>query len=192
MILTSEEIKKTLQDYSNKNTKISRDVKSGKLIKLKNGLYETNPNTKGYLLAGSIYGPSYLSFDFVLAYHGLIPTKNIIYTSATCNKKKKKLYENNFGKYSYRDVPENVFELGINKIEEEGYKFYLATPEKALCDKLYTLSPIKNMKELTDILLDKFEIDMDELLGVNMDHLQEITESYHSTNVTLFYRYMKK
>ena len=48
------------------------------------------------------------------------------------------------------------------------------------------------MKELTDILLDEFEIDMDELLGVNMDHLQEITESYHSTNVTLFYRYMKK
>ena len=192
MILTSEEIKKTLQDYSNKNTKISRDVKSGKLIKLKNGLYETNPNTKGYLLAGSIYGPSYLSFDFALSYHGLTSKKNTICTCATCNKKKKKLYENNFGKYSYRDVPENVFALGINKIEEEGYKFYLATPEKALCDKLYTLSPIKNMKELTDILLDEFEIDMDELLGVNMDHLQEITESYHSTNVTLFYRYMKK
>lgn len=155
-------------------------------------MYETNSNIKGHLLAGSIYGPSYLSFDFALSYHGLIPTKNIIYTSATCNKKKKKVYENNFGKYSYRDVPENVFALGINKIEEEGYKFQLATPEKALCDKLYTLSPIKNMKKLADILLDEFEIDMDELLGVNMEHLQEITESYHSTNVELLYRYMKK
>ena len=192
MILTSNDIKNTLQKYSNKNTKISRDAKSGKLIKLKNGLYENNPNTKGYLLAGSIYGPSYLSFDFALAYHGLTPQKNIIYTSATCNQKKKKLYENNFGTYSYRDVPENVFSLGINKVKEEEYEFQIATPEKALCDKLYTLNPIKNMKELTNVLLDDLEIDMDELISFNIEDVKKIADLYHSTNVELFYRYMKK
>lgn len=192
MILTGNDIKNTLHDYSNKNTKISREVKSGKLIKLKNGLYETNPYAKGYLLAGSIYGPSYLSFEFALQYHGLIPTKTTNYTSATCNKKRMKTFENRFGTYSYRDIPKKVFSLGINDVEERGYKIKIATPEKALCDILYTLSPIKNMRELSHVLLDDFEIDMESLLEFNIEHLQEITKEYHSTNVNLFYRYMKK
>lgn len=53
-------------------------------------MYETDSNTPGYLLAGSIYGPSYLSFDFALAYYDLIPERVVNYTSATFGKKKKK------------------------------------------------------------------------------------------------------
>ena len=90
MILTNDIIKTNFQKYSNKNTKICREVKNGKLIKIINGLYETNPNVNGYLLAGSIYGPSYLSFEYALSYYGLIPEKATAYTSATFDKKKKK------------------------------------------------------------------------------------------------------
>ena len=48
MILTNDIIKLNLQEYSNKNTKICREVKNGNLIKIINGLYETNPNVNGY------------------------------------------------------------------------------------------------------------------------------------------------
>lgn len=89
MILTNDIIKLNLQEYSNKDTKICREVKNGNLIKIINGLYETDSNINGYLLAGSIYGPSYLSFDFALYYYGLIPEKVTAFTSATCDKKKK-------------------------------------------------------------------------------------------------------
>jgi predicted transcriptional regulator of viral defense system len=75
MILTNDIIKSNLTEYSNKNTKICRDVKNGNLIKIINGLYETDSSVNGYLLAGSIYGPSYLSFEFALYYYGLIPEK---------------------------------------------------------------------------------------------------------------------
>ena len=60
MILSTSEIKENIKDISNKNNKISREIKSNKLIKLKKGLYETDKNTPNYLLAGSIYGPSYI------------------------------------------------------------------------------------------------------------------------------------
>lgn len=60
MIITNNIAKSKLKDYSNKNNKISRDIRNGKLYKIKRGLYETAPNTSGYLLAGSIYGPSYI------------------------------------------------------------------------------------------------------------------------------------
>ncbi len=66
MIITNAIAKDNLNNYSNKNNKISRDIKNGKLFKIITGLYETDKNTPGDLLAGSIYGPSYISFEYAL------------------------------------------------------------------------------------------------------------------------------
>ena len=192
MILTNDIIKEKLKEYSNKNSKICREIKKGKLIKIKNGLYETDSSVNGYLLAGSIYGPSYLSFEFALAYYGLIPEKVTAFTSATCNKKRKKEYKNQFGTYLYRDVPEKVYPLGIKLVEEGNYSYQIATPEKALCDKLYTLSPLKNMKELENVLFNDLRIDMDEFDKLNLKDIEEISNSYNSTNVNLLYKYMRR
>lgn len=192
MILTNNMIKENLKEYSNPNTKICREIKKGNLIKIINGLYETDPSVNGYLLAGSIYGPSYLSFDFALSYYGLIPEKVTVFTNATCNKKRKKVYNNQFGTYLYRDVPEKVYPLGIRLVEEGSYSYQIATPEKALCDKLYTLSPLKNMKELKNVLFNDLRIDMDEFNKLNLQDIEEISNSYNSTNVNLLYRYMRR
>ena len=192
MILTNNIIKENLKEYSNKNTKIYREIKKGSLIKIINGLYETNPSVNGYLLAGSIYGPSYLSFDFALAYYGLIPEKVTAFTSATCNKKKKKVYRNQFGTYLYRDVPTKVYPLGIKIVEEDDYSYQIATPEKALCDKLYTLPPLRNMRELENVLFNDLRIDMDEFNKLNLHDIKEISDSYNSTNVNLLYKYMRR
>ena len=192
MILTNDIIKQNLKEYSNKNTKICREVKNGNLIKIINGLYETDPNVNGYLLAGSIYGPSYLSFDYALSYYGLIPEKVTAYTNATCGKKKKKKYENQFGSYFYRDVPTEVYPLGINVIQEGEYIYQIATPEKALCDKLYTLNPISNMSELENVLFNDLRIDETEFNNLNIQDINEISQYYHSTNVDLLYRYMRR
>ena len=192
MILTNGMIKENLKGYSNKNTKINREIKKGNLIKIINGLYETDSSVKGYLLAGSIYGPSYLSFDFALSYYGLIPEKVTAFTSATCNKKKKKNYNNQFGTYLYRDVPTKVYPIGIKIIEEGSYSYQIATPEKALCDKLYTLQPLKNMKELENILFNDLRIAQDEFDKLNLHEIEEISNFYNSTNVNLLYRYMRR
>ena len=45
----------------------------GEVFPITRGLYETDPNVPGYLLAGSIYGPSYISFEYALGYYGMIP-----------------------------------------------------------------------------------------------------------------------
>ena len=192
MILTNNMIKENLKEYSNKNSKICREIKKGNLIKIRNGLYETDPQVDGYLLAGCIYGPSYLSFDFALFYYGLIPEKVTTYTSATFNKKKKKIYINYFGTYLYRDIPEKVYHLGIKLIKTDAYSYQIATPEKALCDKLYTLSPVKNFKELENLLFNDLRIDLDEFNKLNLKEIEEISNFYHSTNVNLLYRYMRR
>lgn len=192
MILTNDIIKNKYQNYANKNMKISREIKKGNLIKIINGLYETNLNVNGYLLASSIYGPSYLSFDFALFYYGLIPEKVTTYTSATCEKKKKKEYNNQFGTYTYRDVPTFVYPMGIRIIEEDGYYVQIATPEKALCDKLYTISPVKNYAELENLLFNDLRIDEDEFRKLNINDIEELSNSYHCSNVTMLYKYMRR
>lgn len=91
MVITNSVAKHNLKGYSNKNNKISRDIRDGKLFKIITGLYETDSNTPGYLLAGSIYGPSYISFEYALSFYGLIPERVTTITCATFDKKKEKI-----------------------------------------------------------------------------------------------------
>ena len=39
------------------------------------------------IFLGSIYGLSYISFEYVLSFYGLIPEKDSVVTSTTCGKK---------------------------------------------------------------------------------------------------------
>jgi len=140
-----------LKDYVNPTAKIRRLVDLGELTPIVRGLYETEPNIPGHYLAPIIYGPSYLSFEFALAYHSLIPEAVHTFTSATFEKKKAKQYSTHFGTFTYRDVPSNVYPLGLVMHTESGYGFQMASPEKAICDELYIISPVKNGRELEQL-----------------------------------------
>ena len=177
--------------YLDVDNKIRGLVKSGDLIRLTKGIYETDKNTPGYVLAGSIYGPSYLSFDYALSYYGLIPEAVYTYTSATFQKGKTKQYSNYFGNYTYRDVPSLVFPFEVKIVEEDEYIFRIASPEKALCDKLYSLSPVANKKELISLLFNDLRIDEYEFNKLNKDILKELCDLYKSTNLKLLKKVVK-
>lgn len=192
MIQTTSMLLTQLQDYANPNTKLARLVKAGNYYPIVNGLYETEKDTPGYLLAGSIYGPSYLSFDFALAYHGLIPEMVFTFTSATFEKKKKKMFQTPFGYFTYRDVPASVYPLGICLKREGSYAFQIAAPEKALCDKLYTLPPVRNLSEMRQMLTEELRIETATLQTLHMADLQLLQNYYHATNVTMLVKLLKK
>ena len=192
MIITNSIAKKNLENYSNKDTKLSRDVRDGKLIKIINGLYETDPNTPGYLLAGSIYGPSYISFEYALAFYNLIPERVNTITCATFDKKRKKQFNNYFGTFTYRDIPKDAYPEEIILKEENNYSYQIATPEKALCDKLYTLKPLSNYSNLEKMLFDDLRIDTLEFNKLNIEKIEKLSNLYHSTNIKLLSKYMRR
>lgn len=192
MIITNNFAKYKLIEYSNKNNKISRDIRDGKLFKIITGLYETDPNTPGYLLSGSIYGPSYISFEYALSFYGLIPEKVTTITCATFDKKKKKQYTTNFGTFTYRDIPVLAYPEEILLKEENNYSYQIATPEKALCDKLYTLSPLYNYSNLENMLFNDLRIDIEEFNKLNVDKIDKLSKLYHSTNVELLSKYIRR
>ena len=192
MIVSSNVILNRLKSYANPYGKIGRLVKEGKLIPLTRGLYEDSTNVSGIYLANAIYGPSYISFNYALAYYGLIPEAVYDFTSATTEKKKKKTFNNRFGTFSYRDVPIDAYPYGINIIEEGEYSFMMASKEKALCDKLYDLPPVKGQRELEALLFNDMRIDEAEFDKLNREDIYFIAPKYHVNNLKHLTNFLKR
>ena len=183
MIKTTAMILEELKNYSSPASKLSRMVKSGDYIPIIKGLYETNPSTPGYLLAGSIYGPSYLSFEFALAFYGMIPEAVYTFTSATYDKKRSKRYQTPFGTFTYRDVPMKAYPIFVEIMREGEYAFQIASPEKAVCDLLYTKSPVANQKELYALLFEDLRLDEQEFYRLDFNKISVLEKRYGSTNI---------
>lgn len=67
-------------------------------------------------LASAIYGPSYVSFETALAWHGLIPERVEEIVSATL--KRATFFEAKAGRYRYRPVPVRIYPIGIERVED--------------------------------------------------------------------------
>jgi hypothetical protein len=145
-IVDSLLIKELLGDTSDKRGKIARLIQSGDLFQLRRGLYATRRDLTPLCLAASICGPSYISFETALSFHGLIPEAVYEITSATL--KRPKEFQNTFGRFRYRRIPEKVYPIGVERITESEIPFLMASPTKALCDRI-ALEP--RMRSMSDV-----------------------------------------
>ena len=77
-----------LSQFSKPRGQNSQIVASGEIVRIRKGLYafgaplQRAPISRE-LLANLIYGPSYISLDYALSYHGLIPERVETVTSVT-------------------------------------------------------------------------------------------------------------
>lgn len=192
MIKSTAILQEELKHYQNPMVKISLMVKKRELFPITRGLYETDSSIPGHYLASVIYGPSYLSFEYALAFHALIPEAVYQFTCATFNKRRRKKYTNHFGHYSYRDVPSLAFPIATVLYQENGYSFVIAKPEKAICDTLYTFEPCSNQKELRSLLFDFLRIDEDAFFELDLKLMMEIAQYYHTKNSKLLISILEK
>ena len=94
-----------LSDYSKPRDKITKLLAGGAIVRIKKGLYcfgeglRRGPVSREQV-ANLIYGPSYVSLDYALSYHGLIPERVEVVTSVTTRRSRK--FETPLGSFSYR------------------------------------------------------------------------------------------
>lgn len=192
MIYTTETLREALSEFKNPNDKIHRMIREKKLISIIRGLYTTDPDISGKCFACFIYGPSYLSFDYALALYRLIDKIPSGYQSATYGKRRTKSYHTPFGTFTYRDIPADAYPLSVRE-EMVGNSLYrIASPEKALCDRLYTLPPAKDEAELEAWIFEIIGIDRRRFCSLNLDEILDIGDKYHSKNVNLQMEYALK
>lgn len=192
MVVTTSMLKEKYHDYANPLDKIKRDTDKGILIRLTNGIYETDKRTEPCLLASSILSPSYLSFDWVLSYYGLIAERVVSITSASLGNRKNKTFENFFGRYEYTDVPVSAFSEGLLYLESGDYIVKIATKEKAICDSLCKWRVVKNIKELKELLFIDKRIDIDEFETCDFKLMERLASLYRKTNLKLLIKLIRK
>ena len=184
------------KSVSNVNDKISNLVKNGELIRLKKGFYTFS---RAYLtrsidlisVANTLYTPSYVSFDYALSYYGMIPERVSEVTSATSNNEK--LYETPIGRFSYKKVPLKAYSLGIDWIydENDGGRF-IATPEKALCDKIRYDRGIGTLTQSGIVEYLKYDLRLDITKPLDTKLIEEIATAYRSKNLKTLSQVIEK
>ena len=127
---------------------LSRWVRTGKLYRLRRGLYALAPpyqrvRPHPFLVANRLARPSYVSLQTALAYYGLIPEAVYVTTSVTT--KRPGEWRTPLGTFLYRHVRPTFF-FGY-RLEEvaPGQHAFVAYPEKALLDLLY-LQPSQELE----------------------------------------------
>ena len=192
MIVTTSILKQQYSNYNNPLDKIRRESYKGNIIRLNRGIYETNRNTNPYLLASSILSPSYLSFDWALSYYGLIPERNIAITSASLGVRKNKTFINDFGRYTFTDIPPKAFSEGNTYLEEGEYIVKIATKEKAICDSLCKWKVVQSIKDLKELLFIDKRIDKSEFESCDFKLMIRLASLYKKTNLYLLTKLIKK
>lgn len=127
---------------------LENSTKRGLFSRIKKGLYSlaSDPLDEREI-ANALYKPSYISFEYALAWYGIIPEAPYSITSAT-TKATRAL--NVQGKnFQYYTIKKEAF-TGYQLVQEGKFNVFMAEPEKALVDYLYFVALGK--KQMNDRL----------------------------------------
>ncbi|MCF7919922.1 MAG: hypothetical protein K9N06_08410 [Candidatus Cloacimonetes bacterium] len=183
-----------LGNYASPKAKITRLLQRQELIQVKQGLFLAAGDNEYSLksMSSIIYGPSYVSFESALSYYNLIPERVSGITCATFRKNKNREFHTPVGDFYYYYLPAPVYPYEVVIREENGQNFLIATPEKAICDSLYKTKEINNIKEIGELLLSDWRVDLDTLMTLDISVLESIVPLYRKKICRLFLKWLAK
>lgn len=114
---------------------LHRYSKKGFVVRVKRGFYVFPDALPPELfVANKIVRPSYVSLDFALSYHRVIP--ETVYEITSVTTKTTRRFEVLGKNYSYRSIKKEAF-TGYVAEKQKGFSFLIADPEKAFVDANY-------------------------------------------------------
>ncbi|MCX7121420.1 MAG: hypothetical protein NTZ67_06565 [Gammaproteobacteria bacterium] len=173
----------TADSYS---ARINRAVTKGQLIRLKRGVFCLGKRLAAkslslFEIAQFIYGPSYISFESALSYHGLIPEAVYMTTSACILRNK--TFRGSLRDFSYNRLPVDKFFIGVDYVEEGNNTFLMASPWKALLDYIYARK--ENWPDFSPVE-GSLRIESSELPKITRTKLIDFKKYYRSSRISLF------
>ena len=179
-----------LSEYAKPRDRVTALLRRGEIIRVKKGLYvfgdelRRRPYSRE-LLANLIYGPSFVSLDSALSFHGLIPERIEALTSVTT--KRPKAFATPLGSFIYRQSPRGSFHLGIDRVEDGDVAFLIATPERALADKVRDdrMHGLETRADAARYLFDNLRIERSDFEQMDAAALSRLAGALRSGKVAL-------
>ena len=114
---------------------LHRYKKRGFILCIKRGLYVfPDALPPDLYVANKLYSPSYISLEFALSYHGVIP--ETVYEITSVTTKATRRFETLGKIFSYRKIKKVAY-AGYEIQNQKGLSFYVADAEKAFVDTNY-------------------------------------------------------
>jgi len=177
--LTHQVIVSLLKGYKRPNDKVHALLNEGVLESVKKGLYIAGPaitkiKPEPFLLANHILGPSYVSLDTALSYHGWIPER--VYEVASMTTKASRKFTTPSGVFTFTHLSLPYYAFGIMQIQFSDLQYaMIATPEKALFDKV-TTNPgllLRSRTQVLSYLLEDLRMSEDRLRECNLQNMSQ-------------------
>lgn len=160
---------------------LERQVKEGFLIRLKRGLYALKTDQPAEEeVANALYRPSYLSFEYALAYYSLIPEMPYTITSATT--KPTRLFTTKNLAFSYRTIKKEAF-TGYSLNNQEKKAYLIAEKEKALVDYIYFVS-LRKSRHIGRLLANLKSSRYYRVKGLNKDKIRDFAKLFNRGQLT--------
>ena len=184
-------LRQALSRYSSPDDKIGDMVRRGELIRVRKGLYAV---ADGYrqsplsleILANTIYGPSYLSFEYALSWYGMIPERVSELTSVCLGRSR--VFSTEVGNFSYCSIKKTAYVEGYTLITmPDERKYLMATREKALVDLVENRRgiSIRSRKEMRTLLLEDLRVDEKALMELSVERTARFASCYGSAKMKL-------
>lgn len=172
---------------------VKRALAKGEILGIRRGLYCLAPQYQRkpvnvFALAQRVYGPSYVSMESALGFHGWIP--EAVYACTCASLGNARAFETPLGTFLYRRVPQRVFYANVDRLtDNSGNVFLMASPAKALADYVYTRKP--PWRGIDDAA-ESLRIEPEAWHGTGAPELDELAANYASRRVTAFLRRWKE
>lgn len=186
-----------ISDYAKPRTKIGQLIEQGVIIRIRKGLYTFSSAYRRHplcqeLIANLLYGPSYVSLEYALAYYGLIPERVSLITSVTIGRSRK--YDTPIGHFSFQMIPTKAYQVGMTQISTAHHRYLVAEPEKALMDKIANTkgTAFRSIKSMITYLFEDLRIEETDLTSLKIDRLKTYAEHYGYTKCNLLVKAVEK
>ncbi len=182
-----------LAHLSKPRDKIAKLLARGEIVRVRKGLYafgrayRREPLSRE-VLANLIHGPSYISLEYALSYHGLIPERVSTVTSVALGRSRK--FETPVGAFSYQSLSLPRYAVGADLVESPAGCFLIACAEKALADKVWTDKRFSGTRrsDFLPYLEEDLRIDLARLTALDRSRFPKIQQAYGSKKIGNLFR----
>jgi len=157
---------------------VHRAVHSGEVLRLRSGLYCLAASYRKtplhpFTVAAALHGPSSVSLESALAFHGLLP--EAVFQVASVTAQRSRTYVTPLGTFVFRRVPCHDAKAGVRavRLSPDAWAF-VALPLRAIADLVYLRRDISWSRDGLGFLTKSLRIEDTDLRTMNLAPLPEI------------------